>query len=369
MTPIAEKAMIFRISNGKDKLEDLINTVIKSQDVSTAVLDALDKRILETQEKSYVTWASVIPYLRKFVRNVLFNAISDKHPPSGYEIVDLFKEGYGEVEMEHKLCDSLYEIFRKNDNPLRGYILDALKEKGQSKSLEMLEVIKYEIEPELKTKRIVAKSIHENGMTGDDTAGVDKVIYMLEFQSLFEFSQRVNSAIDLMILRGVKRTDESKQSGSMDSIQVDVTDDSSGTIHSTGAIHKRLSRVEHYLSKANSFLPAHPPESLNNMRKAAEAICKDILDETFEKSTEVKTRKPAAAFTSLEDMVQELKRRKQIPINIEKHLAPLQSFGNFGSHDQEIDPNDITNEMAVPILMHLIEVANWYRTFDPSTGQ
>ena len=138
--------------------------------------------------------------------------------------------------------------------------------------------------------------------------------------------------------------------------------------------HKRQSRVDGYFSKAKKLLPEHPAASLNNMRKAVEAICKDILEETYEKKGEGKTLKPASAFTSLEDMTQELKRRKQIPLDIEKYLASLQLFGNFGSHDQELDPEDISSEkaesiMAESMLLQLNAVVDWYKAFDLSAQQ
>lgn len=135
--------------------------------------------------------------------------------------------------------------------------------------------------------------------------------------------------------------------------------------------HKRQSKVDKYFSKVQKLLPEHPNESLNNMRKAVEAICKDILDETYEKKDEGKGLKPASAFTSLEDMTQELKRRKQLPVAIEKYLAVLQHYGNFGSHDQEPDQEDILSEksastMANTSLLPLKAVVDWYRAFDLS---
>lgn len=56
----------------------------------------------------------------------------------------------------------------------------------------------------------------------------------------------------------------------------------------TSVKHKRQLKVDHYFSKVMELLPDHPNESLNNMRKAVEAICKDILDETYEKKTKEK---------------------------------------------------------------------------------
>jgi len=132
--------------------------------------------------------------------------------------------------------------------------------------------------------------------------------------------------------------------------------------------HKRQLKVERYFSKFEKLLAEHPNESLNNMRKAVEAICKDIIDETYENKDEGKVLKPASAFSSLEDMTQELKRRKSLPVAIEKYLAALQQYGNFGSHDQESDDDDISNEISASIMANsslppLNALVNWYKTF------
>lgn len=135
--------------------------------------------------------------------------------------------------------------------------------------------------------------------------------------------------------------------------------------------HKRQLKVDHYFSKVEQLLPEHPNESLNNMRKAVEAICKDVLDETYENKDGGKVLKPASAFTSLEDMTQELKRRKRLPVAIEKYLVVLQHYGNFGSHDQEPDQEDISNEISAAImakssLLPLKALVDWYKAINLS---
>lgn len=132
--------------------------------------------------------------------------------------------------------------------------------------------------------------------------------------------------------------------------------------------HKRQLKVDRYFSKVEKLLADHPNESLNNMRKTVEAICKDILDETYENKDVGKVLKPASAFTSLEDMTQELRRRKPFPVAIERHLAVLQQYGNFGSHDQESDNDDILNEISASImanssLLPLKAIVEWYKAF------
>lgn len=132
--------------------------------------------------------------------------------------------------------------------------------------------------------------------------------------------------------------------------------------------HKRQLKVDNYFSKVEKLLAEHPNESLNNMRKTVEAICKDILDETYENKDVGKVLKPASAFISLEEMIQELKRRKPFPVAIEKYLAVLQQFGNFGSHDQESDNDDVLSEISASImanssLLPLKALVHWYKTF------
>ena len=103
----------------------------------------------------------------------------------------------------------------------------------------------------------------------------------------------------------------------------------------------------------------HPPEALNNMRKAAEAICKDVLDAAFENSPNP-NRKPAAAFSGLDDMINRMRKEGLIPSSIENCLGSLKSFGNFASHDQEEDPQNTSVEMAESTLLHLRTLVEWY---------
>ena len=130
--------------------------------------------------------------------------------------------------------------------------------------------------------------------------------------------------------------------------------------------HKRQLQVDRHFSKAKELLPAHPAESLNAMRKAGEAICKDILDEIYEKKEDGKTLKPSSAFTSLESMIQELKRREQVHISIIKLLSSLQEFGNFGSHHQDNSSEIHELTMAESVLHQLKTVVDWYKAFDLS---
>lgn len=356
MTSIAEKALLLRIESGNSKLDELIDMVLRIQDVSATVLDALDQRISIALDTEYIGWATVIPYLRKFSRHSIYSSIYQKNKPTGFDLAELFKMGYGGREVEEKLGRDLYEAFHSKGTRLYGHIFEALSEHGGPESLELLEILRFELDPILKTHQIVADSI-KAGIAEKESLNSDEALQLIDLMWMKDFSKQTESSILLMKLRGVKPTQEP------------VEEDSEG--HESRS--RRHERTEHYFNKAKRLLPDHPPEALNNMRKAAEAICKDILDSLFENSKDGKS-KPAKAFNSLEDMLSMLRRENQIPIHIEKCFSSLQSFGNLASHDQDLDPESITNEMAEPVLAHLQAVITWYETLklwpDPrETGQ
>jgi hypothetical protein len=358
MTPIAEKAMIRRIQDRRNSISDLVAAVIKMADVSSVILDSLDQRIREPHE--YVGWHTYIPYLKIHSRPQLFQDLYELQRPSGYELAELFSAGYGGLDIERSLCKTLYEIFRKNDDPLRSFIVDTLVVRGGPVSLENLEIIKYELDPEVKSKRVVINQIQPKSPS-DEEFDIDEWRVSVIFKSLCEFYKRVNIAVDTLRDRQAHTSTESNAEERSEVAQLDF---SAGSVVVTTK-HKRLDKVEKYFTKANSFHPDHPSESLNNVRKALEAICKDLLDETTgEGGGQTQNLKSAKAFTSLEDMLSQVRRRKISPINIEKYFESLQLFGNFGSHDQDVDSDAIDANMAASVLVQLKVVVDWYKNFD-----
>ncbi len=364
MSDIQTKSLLLRIQNEQNKLDDLINFVIKSQNVSSSVFDALDKRILQTVTENYVSWSTVIPYLRKEFRIELFKSMDEKHHASGFELAELYKLGYGGDEVESRLCKDLYEVYLGKRVQLYGHILDAMSKRGGTESLEMLQIIKFELDPILKTKQIVVDSI-ETQINEGESLSAENALNLIECRWLRDFTDAINAAIKSITPHCVDSTKATEPNIS-ELLQTDIS--GIDKPNKTGsASHQRKLKIQEYLLKAKSLLPDHPPESLNNMRKAAEAICKDIIDESYQDSKNGKL-KPSKAFNSLEDMLSEIRRRTQVPSNIDRYLVSVQSFGNLGSHDQEDDPKSISREMAESILIHLKAIIDWHNTLDLSEG-
>ena len=346
MTSIADKALLIRIQNKDNKLEPLIVTVMRSLEVSDVVLEALDQRIAS----SLISWIDLLPYLKKYSRNKLFEVFYERFPPGRFDAAELFKMGYGKEYFEDPLCRELYDTSKGKGLGMYSYIFEALSEHGGPKSLEMMEVIKHELFPAIKTNRIVADAIRD-GFSEENGFSDGEFKPLLDDKFYSDFFPRLESAIERLRLRGIQLPDESPN------------DETSSIQNLPG----RVQRVEHFKNTAVELLPKYPAEALTNMRKAAEAICKDVLDAAFQASSNP-NRKPAAR-SSLEDMINRMRKDGLVPTSIESCLGSLQSFGNFASHDQEENPQAISVEMAESTLGHLKTVIEWYRTLDFNTQQ
>jgi hypothetical protein len=342
MTSIADKALLIRIQNKDNKLQTLIATVLRTLEVSDLVLDALDHRIAS----EWIIWSDLLPYLQKYSRNKLFEVYCERFPPNRFDAAELFKMGYGKEYFEDRLCKDLYDISIVNGLGIYSYIFEALSEHGGPKSLEMMELIKHELYAVIKTNRIVADAIRD-GFSEEVGLSVGELKPLIDAKFLSDFFPRLESAIELLKLRGIQLPDESPN------------DQNSSVQKLPG----RVERVKHYMDQAVKLLAHHPAEALNNMRKATEAICKDVLDDAFRFASNP-NRKPAAAFNSLEDMINRMRKDGLVPASIESCLGSLQSFGNFASHDQEENPQSISVEMAESTLGHLKTVVEWYRTLE-----
>jgi hypothetical protein len=347
MTSIADKALLIRIQNKDNKLETLIATVMRTSEVSDLALEALDQRIAN----EWIIWSDLLPYLKKHPRNKLFEVFCERFPPNLFDAAELFKMGYGQEYFEDQLCKELYNASNSNGSRMYSYIFEALSEHGGPKSLEMMAVIKHELFPVNKTNRIVADAIRDEYSEGKNFS-VGEIEQLITNKFLSDFLPRLESAIELLRLRGIQLPDESPN------------DEASFIQKLPG----RAERVEYYMKKAVELLPKHPAEALNNMRKATEAICKDVLDAAF-RSALNPNKIPASGFKGLEDMINRMRKDGLVPTSIESCLGSLQSFGNVASHDQEENPQAISVEMAESTLGHLKTVVEWYRTLEFNNQQ
>jgi len=121
------------------------------------------------------------------------------------------------------------------------------------------------------------------------------------------------------------------------------------------AIEEELSRVKRMYEKCFHYQSEDPEIALNQARKSAEAICKQIyVHSGFHKKS-----KPVEKMM-LNDLLQVLTREKVLPRRIAISFGTIQAFGNFGTHDQGSESEKITEDYIKPCLHALSTVVNWY---------
>jgi hypothetical protein len=355
MTRIAEQSFIRRILNPKIEVCELITQVTKDPEATEAVLEAMDQRIVASGVS--VALISVISYLQIHTRPNLFDHMIEAGRFTDRDLAQLFKAGYGDSATEQRLCDYLYGMFREDRNRWRVEVVEGLRDRGGAESLSVLEVIRFELEPKLMTDTLVAQSIAQfQEIDGDQFLKVKTTNALKEFMAL------LNSAIEVLRHRVGVDVSYGKLPAERALRALGRSSSGSPVSVSSGPHHKRSAKVEEHRLNAESLLANHPDAALNKIRMAAEAICKDLLDETI-----AKAKNPAAkALQTLEDMRSELKQRKvAIPADADKYLTSIQSFGNLGSHDQEMDTDRIDTRMAKATMSYLEALIEWYRSFDP----
>lgn len=358
MTTTSDRALIRRISSISDGSSwlEMIQEMAKKTGLSSEVLDAIDQKTLSIGESA--GWYLVTPYLVEHGRSGLYDELCKRVLPDGYEAAELFRSGYGDVDAEQRLCDCLYQIYLDDANPLRSEILKAMAARGGRRSVDVLEVIVYELDPRVKSRGVVAQALDQSPML------TDEYLLVVSLRSANEFLQRAKKTIEEIELRLSREEPVDSQQAHVWTPEAD----SDGQHKTTLIPHARRNSVTFYLDKASTLIEqGHSPEALNNMRKACEAILKDLIDESrSDVKGDGKDARPSDAFKGFEDLIAQARRRKIIQLQVDKYFDALQSFGNFASHDQDIDPATFDNVMAKAAMILMNAVVEWYGSTGPA---
>lgn len=287
-------------------------------------------------------------YLLKFKRPLFFDALIKKYGTWGLDEqqMDLMVAGYGAHHFEEIFCEKLYRN-ALSANGICNHLIDFLAEHGGVASLNMMKVVQYELTPKLKSLAIAVESIRSPDEQDGGLAG-DEITAMVTYRAYKDREKRLGNAINLLCFRELPDHQNLH----------DAHDSRRGS--TTKQVQTREQRIDSYLQKSRDFIPDHPAESLNNMRKAAEAICKDVLDAACFSGT-YENAIPGKSFKSLEDMIKRIHKDHLVPSDVELCLSSLQSFGNHASHDQDACPERMTHQLAESTLGHLQTAVDWYR--------
>ena len=120
-------------------------------------------------------------------------------------------------------------------------------------------------------------------------------------------------------------------------------------------LEKDLKRVKSLYEKSIKFKKEEPEIALSQARKSVEAICKQIyINEGMEKGG-----KPASRMM-LDELSTALDRKGIFPVKVSIAIGAVQRYGNFGSHDQGHESDDIGEEFVNTCLNALSTVIEWY---------
>lgn len=120
-------------------------------------------------------------------------------------------------------------------------------------------------------------------------------------------------------------------------------------------LEKDQQNIRSLVQKAAQFLETEPQVALSLARKSAEAICKQVISH---EGMDLSGR-PTSTMV-LEQLLDVLTRGEAVPTSIKLALRTIQSYGNFGAHDQGDENDAITSEYSRTCLDALNTVATWY---------
>ena len=116
-------------------------------------------------------------------------------------------------------------------------------------------------------------------------------------------------------------------------------------------IDRGIAAIKRRYSTALRYRNKDPETALMHARKAAEAICHQLF---------IHEIGPNLGNLMLGDLIQKLHSKGVLPKSMVVQFQTIQTFGNFGSHDQPDDGVDISREFAQPCLQALAVVVQWY---------
>lgn len=116
-------------------------------------------------------------------------------------------------------------------------------------------------------------------------------------------------------------------------------------------------RLAELCQRARKYHQSEPETALNQARKAAELICKDLY-----LSSEPVTNAKLLVKLDLNHLIQTLNHNEVLSRANYLHLCTIRDYGNYGSHDQGEESMEITPDFVKPCLEALACVAKWYAT-------
>jgi hypothetical protein len=356
---IEYRVLLKRINDNNIRWDTLMDEIVKFGVSHEEVLVALENRILNT--KNVYIW-SLLDYVNKFDRQEFFRVARKKIPLSLRDKAQFFELGYFEQEDEAYLCNKLGGMAR-TWNETEGFmdccaIMRGLGNFGGPRSLECLEIFKYETEPEIKTSLLLLRNMQEVMKEKLERSGLSQLSegqsdVIMKGKTASVVLDYCGKAIAKIVARGVEMPGVAV--GSHPNIEENAARGLS--IEKSGAVDEKELRMQDYVSKFILFSADHPAMALNNARKFVEALCKALLD----RKAQADGKSPPSGIKDLEKMFELVRKQYDVNESTKLHFETIQKFGNLGSHDQENESEESYRNAANLLKVPIEELMKWYK--------
>jgi hypothetical protein len=313
------------------ELSDAIKELLIQSTPPDRVAKIVEGRV---DEGVYVLSETLASLLAKSHSKTLYEKVLKKFENDFWFLLILYKGRYPDIEIERALIKKLYSAASNDADPLRGYIVNAIKEVGSEAALPTLRAIVHDLEPGAKVGKFFGSALG--------------FVEGLAAQSRYSFLQDVLVAIDEIEQRVKLNPPDGDLSVFVGESECELDD--------RGNAFQNMVEAEKYLQLAPGIVVFY-------VRKGAEALAKDV----YRHLGLEKGGRPAKRMM-LEDLINQLKQVKKssAPDLLQVFLQVFQAFGNFASHDQGNEEKHITKEIAEPIYrlycQALILYTSWLKT-------
>lgn len=315
-------------------LQDLLN---RGEALEQAA-EIIEQRLING---GYITNQELAKLLSITKRASLYELTKDQIFGDVWALSSLYRSGYPDAKIEERLCEILYDIAARNDEPRRSEIVGAMRDVGSLEVLPVLEAILFDLLPMKSTKNAIANALSTSGPSAES------ILAAAVSNSVSSFIRLVAEAVDAVRARDSKKTDSSI------GCEANVPNE-----------HKVVANAHAELQKAREYVESDPIHCMVCLRRGAESMGKHLYRHLgLEKGA-----RPANKMM-LDDLQKPI-RESSAPEIFKIFMQAVQPFGNYAAHDQDDMCTGLNSRVSGALLVlyeeALREFEQWVLKSNPT---
>jgi len=253
-----------------------------------------------------------------------------------YDLVDLYRSGFPDPEIEMGLIDKLYKYADDDAQPRRRYIAEALRDLGSLEAIPTLEAILYDQVDTVAAKRAISQAV--DAVNPDS---MQSIMVNVEFESRRQFVQLVLDTIAAIKQRGNTLVPAPAQHERTKLEDIRSQPDVKNAVFELERARKQLGEND-------------PISAVVSLRRGAEALGKHLY-----RYLGMEANSKPAKKMMFKDLMKPVK-DSEVPDVFKLCFEALQLFGNFTTHDQDDEHLYFNLRIAGAILVLYEEALDIY---------